>query len=186
MFSLNLIEQARNILGRRRLSSSAVWAGQFGFACPQLGIYDTVWGKNRIVNSGLNHFLNAGLRGEGIVTTFYIAPYAADATPSAGLTAANFNASLTEFTNYSAATRQVWTSDGASTAQQLINDVAPAQFTVGNGLQTTIYGAVLHTSNVKGGATGVIVAGARAPSAFLNLAEGFEVRIKYRITGTSS
>lgn len=181
-----LIEQAQRVLGRRRHQSNFQWFGQMGFACPQLGIHDFVWGKNSPMNAGINYLFNAAFRnGEGLVPAFYIAPYAADATPPITMTAANFNSTLTEFTNYDEATRQVWTTDGSATNKELINNTAPALITIGGGVQTSIYGAVLHTSNVKSGTTGIVIAGARAPAPFLNLATGFEVKMKYRITGAA-
>lgn len=182
----NLLEQARRILGRRRVHSGLRWHGEFGWECPQLGIHQTLWGHNRVVNLGIDQILNSALRGEGLISSWYIAPFAADVTPPATLTAANFNSTLTEFTNYDEATRVAWVSDGASTAQLLQNDAAPALFTIGNGAQAAIYGAVMHSNNVKGGTNGLILAAAKAPSAFLNLADGFEVKIKYRLTGASS
>lgn len=181
-----LIEQARQIMGRRRSNSHLLWYGQMGFACPQLGIHDFMWGDNSPMNAGINYVFNAALRnGEGLVSGFFIAPFAADATPPVTMTAANFNSTLTEFTNYTEATRQAWTTDGASTNKELINNTAPALITIGNGPQTSIYGAVLHTNNVKSGTTGIVIAGAKAPAPFLNLAEGFEVKMKYRITGAA-
>lgn len=182
----NLFHQARRILGRRRIDSSLNWLGQFGWECPQLGIYDTLWGKNRVVNEGINQILNSALRGEGVISAYYIAPFVADVVPPATLTAANFNSTLTEFINYDEATRPAWVSDAASTAQLLENAAAPALFTIAAGAQTEIRGAVLHSSNSKSGNVGTIIAAAKAPAAFLNLADGFEVKIKYRLTGTSS
>lgn len=185
---INLFEQARRILGRRRLSSNAVWSGQFGFACPQLGVHDYQWGRNRVVNTGLNAILNGYFRSEALpgVNGFFIVPFVANVAPAASTTAANFNSTLTEFTNYDEATRPQWEMDGASTAQELINDTVPALFTVADGVQTTISGAGLITSNAKSATTGVLVAAALAPAQFLNLADGFEVKIKYRLTGASS
>lgn len=186
MFNFDLIRQARRILGRRYAQSGVRWQGQFGFACPQLGIHDFVWNRNRVVNTGLDAILNAFFRGEGVPAALYIAPFGVNVAPPASLTMANFNTTLTEFTNYDEATRQTWTSDAASSAQLLENTAAPALFTVGAGAQTSIYGALLTTNNVKGGTNGTAVAAALAPAPFLNLAQGFEVKIKYRITGASS
>jgi hypothetical protein len=185
---VNLFEQARRILGRRPFESGIRWSGQFGFACPQAGIHEFAWGPNRVVNAGIDAILNGFFRSEGLpgIGGLCIAPFVADVTPGAALTAATFNSTLTEFTNYTEATRPVWTMDGASTAQLLTNDASPALFTIGNGVQTEIRGAVLHTNNVKGGTNGVIIAAAKATAPFLSLAEGFEVKIKYRLTGASS
>jgi len=183
---MNIIEQARRLLGGRNPNSEVQWYGQFGFACPQLGVHDFVWGKNRVVNQGINHLLNAGLRGEGVISAFYIAPFVADITPAATVTAATFNSTLTEFTNYSQPTRPVWTSDAASTAQFLENATVPSTITITAGAQTSIYGAGLLSVNGKGATTGILGAAAKAPAPFLNLATGFEVKLKYKISGASS
>lgn len=184
----NLIEQARRFwTGRNAHKSDFIWHGQLGWMCPQLGIYDYVWGKNTAMDAGINYMFNAAFRnGEGLVPGFFLAPFAADATPTGSLTAANFNTTLTEFTNYDETARQAWTTDGASTSKQLFNGNSPATITIGSGLQTSIYGAVLHTSSVKSGTSGIVIAGARGPAPLLNLAQGFEVKMKYRITGSSS
>ncbi len=183
---MNIIEQARRLLGGRKNDSEIKWFGQMGFACPQLGVHDFVWGRNRVVNQGINHLLNAGLRGEGIISAFYLAPFVADIAPAASTTAANFGSTLTEFTQYSQPTRPVWTPDGAATAQFLENAAAPSTITITAGGQTAIYGAGLLSVNGKGSTGGILMAAARAPSPFLNLAEGFEVKLKYRLSGASS
>ncbi len=183
---IQLLNQARKLVGARGPRSNTQWYGQFGFACPQLGFHEYLWGSNRVVNQGLNHFLNVGLRGTGAISTFYLAPFAADVTPSATVTAANFGATLTEFTNYTQATRPVWTSDAAATAQFLENAVAPALYTVDVNAQSSIYGAGLLSVGTKSSGSGILVAAAKAPTAFTGLAAGFEVRIKYKLTGTSS
>lgn len=184
----NLIEQARRALGRSQpLDSTAMWRGQFGFSCPQLGVHDYLWGPNRVVNQGINAILNGYFRSESLPAAFYIAPFVADVTPTATVTAANFNSTLTEFTNYDEPTRPEWEMDGPSTAQELINDAVPAMFTIADGVQTEIRGAGLFTMSGKGSSGGgILVAAAKAPSAFTNLADGFEVKIKYRLLGSSS
>lgn len=145
-----------------------------------------VWGKNRVVSQGLNHFLNVGLRGEGVIATFYLAPFAANVTPAANVTAATFASTLSEFTSYAESTRQVWTPDGPSTAQTLVNSVAPALFTVNGDGQTTIYGGGLLSTQAKEATTGICVAAGRLPNGLTGLAEGYEVRLRYRINGASS
>lgn len=171
---------------QKQAGSDVMWFGQFGFACPQLGIDDFIWGDNAPMNAGINYMLNAAFRnGEGLVPGFFIAPFAADATPAATMTAANFNSTLTEFTNYSELTRPAWVTDGPSTNKELTSNTAPATITIGSAGQTAIYGAVLHTSNVKSGTTGIVIAGAKAPSPFLSLGAGFEVKMKYRLTGAA-
>jgi hypothetical protein len=182
----HLLHQARRILGRNSPGSSTVWTGRFGFACPQLGVHDFQWSPNRVVNQGLNHMLNAALRGSDVISTWYVAPFVANITPVATVTAANYDSTLTEFTNYTESVRQTWTSDGAASAQVLVNSVAPCVFTVDTGGQTSIYGAGLISASAKNAVTGELFAAAKAPSPFLSLAAGFLVKIQYQITGTSS
>ena len=55
---------------------------------------------NIVVNEGLNYLLDAALSAATPLTAWYIAPFAADVTPGASLTAATFTATTTEFTNY--------------------------------------------------------------------------------------
>lgn len=181
-------------------SSSFHPYGQFGFnvrspngidvtarlTCAVVDEEGFAWGANRVVNQGLNHFLNAGLRGQDVVSTFYLAPFAANVTPAANLTASTLASTLTEFTNYTEPSRPVWTPDGAATAQTLTNAAAPALLTVGTGAQTTIYGAALVSAQAKEATSGIVIAAGRLPTGLTGLAEGYEVRLRYRINGTST
>lgn len=196
----DFFEKARALFGRSGAASSAQWLGQFGFnVLNQNGtdvtarLFNTrpdaegfAWGKNRVVDQGLNYIMNAALRGEGTISTFYIAPFAAAVTPAANLTAATFTSTLTEFTNYDEPNRVAWVTDAAATALVLVNNAAPALFTIGGGAQTTINGAGLLSAQSKSATTGTLVAAARLGTALSNLADDFEVRLKYRITGSSS
>lgn len=147
-----------------------------------------VWTPNRVVDQGINHALNVVLFGASQINTWYIAPFSANVTPSADVTAASFASTLTEFTSYSEASRVVWTPDAAATALELINNAAPALFTVTGGGQTSIHGAGLLSAQAKGATTGTCFAAGRLQggAALTGLQEGFEVRIKYRVTGGSS
>lgn len=156
----------------------------FGF---QVNDGPEIWTPNRVVNQGLNYALNAALLGQGVNSTWYIAPFAANVNPAATVTGANFASTLTEFTNYSQGARPAWNPDGASTAQELINNANPALFTVGSAAQNTIYGAGLLSTSGKGATSGICFsAGLLQGAGLLNLAEGFEVRIKYRLTASST
>lgn len=176
------IDKARRSAIRALGGSNLRFYGQFGFAING-GEYQ--WDKNRVVDEGLNYMLNAALRGEGVLSAFYIAPFVSNVTPAANVTAATFNSALTEFTNYTETTRRQWVTDEAATTLLLVNDAAPALFTVGSGVQNAIYGAGLLSSSGKASTTGVLVAAAKR-SAQLSVEEGFEVRIKYRISAASS
>lgn len=194
-----LIERLRG-LGRRDAASRLRCSGQFGFNVLNANGIDITgdltraaidadgyaWAKNRVVDQGINYILNAALRGEGTISTYYIAPFAANVTPAANLTAATFASTTTEFTNYTESTRQEWVTDGAATALSLVNNAAPAVFTVDDGVQTTIYGGGLLSNSGKSSTAGALVAAGRLANGLTGLQEGFEVRLRYRITGSSS
>lgn len=183
---------------RARFGSSAQWRGQFGYnVCNANGTDITdrllgrpaddgfAWDKNRVVDQGLNHMLNAGVLGTGIISAWYIAPFAAAVTPAANLTAATFTATLTEFTNYTEPARPQWVQDAAATALVLENATAPALITVGSGPQTTIWGSGLLSASPKSSTAGTLLAAARRGAVF-NVEEGFEIRMRYRLTGSST
>jgi hypothetical protein len=174
----NFIQQVRD-----RFGSSAKWRGEFAYA---VNGYDFgPWEKNRVVDQGINYILNAALRGESVLSNFYIAPFVTNSAPAANLTAASFAATLTEFTNYSESARQAWVTDASASALVLENANAPALITIAGGAQTTIWGAALLSASPKSATSGVLVA-AQKRSAALTVEEGFEIRIKYRILGSSS
>lgn len=189
-----LFENAREWLG-----SSASWRGQFGFRIiDSYGVDRTrhlggtmeegfAWGRNRVVNQGLAHLLNAGLRGEGTISNFYIAPFSANVAPAPNLTAADFASVQNEFTNYTETNRVPWVTDGAATSTSVVltNAASPALFTIGGGAGNVIWGAGLLSAQGKGSTSGVLVAAQRRGAA-LNVEEEFEIRIRYRITGSSS
>lgn len=168
---------------RDRFGSSALWRGQFAYAVN--GGEFGPWERNRVVDQGLNYILNAALRGESVLSSFYIAPFVTNATPAANLTAATFAATLTEFTNYTETARQQWVTDASASALVLENANAPALITIGSGAQTTIWGAGLLSASPKSSTSGVLVA-AQKRTAALTVEEGFEIRIKYRILGSST
>lgn len=179
------IDKARRSAIRALGGSDIQFLGQFGYAINSDREEDYVWGKNRVVDQGLNYMLNAALRGEGVLSAFYIAPFVSNVTPAANVTAATFNSALTEFTNYTETTRRQWVTDGAADSLILINDAAPALFTIGSGPQNSIAGAGLLSASGKAATTGVLVAAAKRTAA-LAVEEDFEIRIKYRISAASS
>lgn len=164
---------------------------QFGFEVTdnngQLVTPGFVWTHNRVVDQGLNYLLNAAFfSGSTIQSNWYIAPFAANVTPAANTTAQNFASTLTEFTNYTEANRPIWTPDAASTAMELINNAAPALFTIGSGPQNAIYGGGFISASAKGSTSGVLGAAGKLANPLTGLAEGFEVRLKYRLRATST
>ncbi len=117
-------------------------------------------GNNTVVNEALNDILNVYFCGASQRTAFYIAPFINNVTPVATLTAATFASTQGEFTNYTEATRPVWTFDAAPTAQNVTNSAAPGRCTIGTG-GGTVRGAGLITNSVKSATTGVLVAAAK-------------------------
>lgn len=190
----NFIEEAR-----ARFGSSAKWRGAYGYnICNQNGTDITglltrqrldadgfAFGPNRVVDQGINYIMNAALRGEGVLSAFYIAPFAANVAPAAGLTAASFTATMTEFINYDETARRPWVTDAAATAMFLENAAAPALFTVAGGAQTTIWGAGLLSASPKSSTAGVLISAQRRASV-LNAEDDFQIRIRYRLAGSSS
>lgn len=189
-----LLDNARDWLG-----SSANWRGQFGYQMIDAHGVDRTrmlggvmeegfaWGRNRVVNQGLAQLLNAGLRGEGVISSFFIAPFSGNVAPAANLTAADFAAVQSEFTNYTEANRVPWVTDGAATPTSvfLTNAAAPALFTIGGGAGGVIWGAGLLSAQGKSSTSGVLMAAQRRGAA-LNVEEEFEIRIRYRLSGSSS
>lgn len=139
---------------------------------------------NRVVNQGIDHILNTALGGASQIATYYMAPFATNTTPGASTTAANFNSTLTEFTNYDEATRVEYV-PVASTAQLLENSVTPALFTIADGVQTNVYGFGTLSVATKSATTGVLVGAALLSNPKLGLGDGDELRAKHRFTGSS-
>lgn len=116
-------------------------------------------------------------------TSFYLAPYAGNVSPTASWDASNFTANSTEFTNYDEAARQAWTPGSVDTSSYSIdNSSSKAVFTVGAGTQTTIWGVGLLTASAKSSTSGLLVAANKATSARDNLVDGDEITIGYTIT----
>lgn len=115
------------------------------------------WGPNAFANEAINGLLNAFFNQGAQPTAWYLAPFSSNTTPTTALTAAAFASTQGEYTAYTQGTRQVWTPDGASTAQSMVNSSAPAQITIGASA-VTLYGAGLLSTSTKGGTTGTLAA----------------------------
>lgn len=116
---------------------------------PGLGKDTNLW-----VTEGLNYVLNAGFNGLAQVSSWYLALFGNSGyTPAADDAAANIVSRSTEFTNYTEATRQAWTLNGASTAGQLTNSSSRATFTIDTG-GGTVYGGFLASASAKSAGTG--------------------------------
>jgi len=137
-------------------------------------------GHNLIVDQGLIYMLKAAMTEETQPTDWYVAPFNGPATVLSTWTAANFAANATELTTeYTEATRPVWTPDAVDTgAISVDNDTAPATYTI-NG-SVTVTGAGLLSSNVKAGTGGILAAASRF-TASRTLADADAYSLRYGI-----
>ena len=135
---------------------------------------------NMVVNQGLIYILGVALSTESKLSTWYMAPYAANVAPGSGWTAANFATNSTEFTNYAEGSRQTWT-PGSISNMQIDNHASRATFTIGDGGQTTVWGAGLLSNSTKGGTSGTLIAAAQLSSSRSGLEEDDELSMGYRV-----
>lgn len=123
-----------------------------------------------------SYILRAAYAGAAQISSWYITPFINPVDPSDDLTAANFEATLDEFTNYTEGTRPAWVQE-AEANQAIANSVTLAKITAGPG-GGTINGIVLTSVNVKGNAGGLIAAATRFTGP-RDLAEGDELLFRY-------
>ena len=108
---------------------------------------------NLVVNQGLNDILNVYLNAGSQKTQWYVGLFQGNYAPSLTDTASNWAANATEASNYTSATRPVWTPAAAS-AQSITNSASPASFTFNANI--TLYGIALVSNNVIGGTGGTL------------------------------
>lgn len=143
--------------GRAYFSKSRTYVGGvFGY---RVDGGPLVLGNNTTVYEGLTDILAVYFLHSTQRTGFYFVPYTNNIAPDSTLTAANFNATMAEFTNYADGTRPQWTAPGAVTAQSVANSAAPARLVFGTG-GGTVRGAGLATVPGKLASTGILVAAA--------------------------
>lgn len=140
---------------------------------------------NLVVTQGLNHVVAVILGGTSAVSTWYLAPFAGNVTPTAGWDASNFDSNATEFTNYDEASRQAFV-DGGASGGAIDNLAARAEITIGSGPQDTLHGVGLLSSAMKGGNQGVLMSAARLPSARTNLRVADVIALGYTYTVTDA
>lgn len=142
-------------------------------------------GHNTVMLAARNDVLNVYFRGAAATSSRFIAPFSNNVVPAETLTAANFNSTQTEFTNYTEATRPAWTTNGNATAQVLSNSAAPASYTFDTG-GGTVYGAGLLTVATKGATTGLLVsAGMFDDPVTLNAGGVLNIRYDFEATDAS-
>lgn len=140
---------------------------------------------NLVTTQGLNHILDVVLGSTSAISTWYLAPFAGNATPAAGWTAANFDSNSTEFTNYTEAVRQTF-SPGSASGGVIGNLSSRAEITIGTPGQDTIYGVGLLSASGKEATTGVLLSAARLASARTGLLEDDVIAIGYTLTLTDA
>lgn len=139
---------------------------------------------NMVVNQGLDDVLNVYFGNVAKRTNFYLAPFSGSGAIAAGLTAANFTATQTEFTNFTESTRVAWTHPNTTSTQTISNTAAPARFTIGTG-GGTIWGAGMLTEQAKSGTGGVLVAASLFAASRVLLA-GDKLDIEYIFTAADA
>jgi len=137
--------------------------------------------QNVVTAQGIGVVLASGITG----SSWYFAPYFAAVTPVGSITAANFNSTQTEFTNYDEATRQLC--DYADPVAGVItNAAAVATITIAGGAQTAIYGFGIMSVSGKGSGAGACLAVSPLGSGRTGLQDGDEYGLKHTITGVSA
>lgn len=146
------------------------------------GAFDVL--PNLVVTEGRVMLTNA-LRGNSVPSTWYVAPFAANVAVTAGLTAATFASTQTEFTSYAETQRPAWTTV-ASTDGSLTNAGSVATITINNGGQTAVYGAGLLSASAKSSTNGVLLCAALATKAKTNLDADETLGFRYTWNLTAS
>lgn len=138
--------------------------------------------ENIVPTEGLNHILSTELVAGTQITSWYLAPYEANYTPVAGVTAATITAASTESTAYTSGTRVAWT-PGSVSGGVVSNSASPATFTFN--ATKTIYGAFLISNSTKSATTGTLFSASLFSSAksVVNLDQ---LILTYSFTLTSS
>lgn len=140
---------------------------------------------NLVVTEGLNHILAVVLGATSKVSTWYLAPFAGNVTPSASWDASNFDANATEFTNYDEAARQEFV-DGSVSGGSINNLSSKAEITIAGGAQDTIWGVGLLSSATKEGTAGVLLSAAKLASSRDSLQDGDTIALGYTFTVTDA
>lgn len=143
--------------------------------------------KNLIVTEGLVHILNVALGTTAKPAGYYLALFAASATPTADWTAASFSATASEIVSltegYTLATRPQWKPANATTTASIDNMANVASVTIKTASQLTVQGAAMLTSSAKGGTTGALISATKYPAARV-FQDGDIFEIGYRLSLT--
>lgn len=162
----NLSERIRRSFARR-LRNNQYEVSPAGVLFPRDGVFigghfqswvngeDEQVDPNTMTLQGLTYGIKAMVAGFAQISTWYVAPFSADVAPTTALTAANYTATQTEFTNYAESTRVVWAQD-AEASQTIVNSADKADFTISSG-GGTVWGAALVSASAKSATTGTLL-----------------------------
>lgn len=121
---------------------------------------DERFDPNLLPNQGLMYMLGVSVHTTTKITAWYLALYAADYTPLAGLTAATFPATASEITSntegYTGATRPAWTS-AAPSANMVDNLATKAVYTIATASSLAVNGAAVVSDSTKGAVVGTLL-----------------------------
>lgn len=137
---------------------------------------------NKIPTAGVNLALAVILGEAAQITDWYVALFSGNVTPQDTLTAANFTATMTEFTGYSEANRVLY-QPGVVAAGAVDNDAARAEFTITS--NATLYGGALLSAQAKSSTAGEILGCARFNNS-RGVQAGDTLGAKYSLALTSS
>jgi hypothetical protein len=140
---------------------------------------------NILPDEGLNHMLGVTLKGVTPITSWYAMLHSGTGTPTAALTAANYDATLSEITSaaegYSEATRVLWVGDAVDTVNtEVVNAAAPCTFTIASATSLGINGAGLVSVSTKGSTSGILISAGKF-SATRTFVAADEFNLKYKV-----
>ena len=134
---------------------------------------------NIVPAAARSYLLKAGVAGGAQISAWYGMPFINAVDPTDALTAANFDATLDEFTNYSEATRPAWVQE-AESGQAIVNGTTLMSITIGAGADQVINGFALVSTNTKGGSGGTLLSAFRF-AAERPVQEGDVLEFKYTV-----
>ena len=133
------------------MKNKTEFGGIFNVQCVRDG--KVIWEENVhnvVVDEGLKQILNAGIRGSGTISNWYVSIYENNYVPLSGDTGATIAGAgkAGAFTDYQEAARPAYTTDPASDAPVTItNSNAKATFTITSA--AVIYGAFVISASAK-------------------------------------
>lgn len=138
---------------------------------------------NLVPAAARSYLLRAGVAGGPQISQWYGAPFINDVAPTSALTAANFEATLDEFTNYTESNRPLWAQE-AEANQAIENTSTLMEFTVGAG-GGTIAGIALLSVNAKGSTAGTLLAATQFAEPRV-LQAGDVLQFKYKLQANAA